>query len=131
MRGCPEFIRIFLHGELASSMPPCHEEGMYPLLLIYVTVPDERFGWELARDLVSSRLAACANLQPAGMSFYDWNGQMNETREHILLLKTTVEKADDLVARVLELHPFDCPCILRIPVEATADFADWVARETT
>ncbi|ELZ98887.1 hypothetical protein C440_00985 [Haloferax mucosum ATCC BAA-1512] len=95
---------------------------------VYITTPSTASD-ELARTLVEERLAACVNRVPCE-SVYRWNGEVHDDEETILLAKTTADRYDDLVARVVELHPYDVPCIERFDEShVLGEYADWVENE--
>lgn len=98
--------------------------------LLYVTCGSDAEAREIAGTIVSERLAACANMLPGMRSLYWWDGRMQEEGETVLLLKTTDELAGRTTARVIELHSYDCPCVVAVPVTAgNPAFLDWVAEE--
>jgi periplasmic divalent cation tolerance protein len=72
----------------------------------------------LGRTLVEERLAACATLVPAVESIYSWKGKLETSSETMLLLKTGSEQLAALEARVLQLHSYETPEFLVLPVEA-------------
>lgn len=97
------------------------------LTLLYIPVPDAETGKRLAREAIEGKVAACANLLPAGESFYLWQGALCTDAERVLLLKTLPEHADALSALMESAHPYTCPCVLRIPgVQANAAYFAWV-----
>lgn len=99
--------------------------------LVYVTVDGPERARALGRSLVESRLAACVNILDPMHSLYRWEGALREGRETVLLAKTRADLADDLVALVEELHGYECPCALVLPVEGGAPgFMRWIAEET-
>jgi len=92
----------------------------------YITAPPAD-AKTLARRLVDERLAACVNVVPC-TSVYRWDGAVETDDEMILLAKTTDDRYDDLVAHVVEWHPYDVPCVERIDTTDTHDpFAAWCA----
>ena len=91
----------------------------------YVTAPPDEAD-DLARTLVDERLAACVNLLDC-RSVYRWDGDVVEDDEVVLLAKTTDERYDDLAARVVDLHPYDVPCVERFEDDPVASFAEWRA----
>jgi periplasmic divalent cation tolerance protein len=96
---------------------------------VYVTVPPDAAA-TLARTAVEERLAACVNRVPC-TSTYRWEGELVEDEEEILLLKTTDDRYDELVAHVHSHHPYDVPCIERFdPESVDAAFASWLADST-
>jgi periplasmic divalent cation tolerance protein len=70
----------------------------------------------LARRLVEERLCACVNVLPGVRSVFRWQGAVDVADEHLLVLKTTAAGAARLRARVLELHPYEVPEVLELPV---------------
>lgn len=92
----------------------------------YITAPPEAAS-DLARRLVDARLAACVNVVDC-TSTYRWDGAIHEDSESILLAKTTVDRYDELVDRIVDWHPHDVPCVERIDAgDAYGPFAAWCA----
>jgi periplasmic divalent cation tolerance protein len=103
---------------------------MTDALVVLVTAPTVEGATELARALVEERLAACGNVLPGVRSVYRWQGTVQEETEALLLLKTTRGRFDALRDRVTELHPYDVPEVLALPVEAgSAPYLAWLAGE--
>jgi periplasmic divalent cation tolerance protein len=99
--------------------------------LVYVTTPSREEALRIGRAIVSEGLAACANVIPGMTSVYHWNGELQEESEAVLLLKTRTELASDIIRRVQELHPYDVPGILVLPVEGGSNlFLSWIGEET-
>ncbi len=99
--------------------------------LIYITTDGTAEARMIGHALVEGRLAACANILDPMTSVYWWHGAVREAQETVLIAKTTVEKVDALTARVIELHSYDCPCIVSVPIDGgNPAFIDWVAAET-
>lgn len=99
--------------------------------LVYVTAPDAAVAARLARCVVESRLAACANLLPRIDSIYWWNGVVEQAAETALILKTRTSLVPRLTAELRRLHPYECPCIVALPIEAGhAEFLQWIGAET-
>lgn len=81
----------------------------------------------LGRTLVEERLAACATLIPAVESIYAWKGKLNTDSEAMLLLKTGSEQIAALEARLRQLHSYEVPEFLVLPVEAgSQDYLAWM-----
>jgi periplasmic divalent cation tolerance protein len=86
----------------------------------------------IASALVEERLAACVNLLPV-TSVYRWKGEVCREPETTALIKVAEEGLDALKARLLELHPYELPEILALPIDAAASLAayvQWVRDET-
>lgn len=100
-------------------------------VLIYVTTTDEAEAKMIARALVGERLAACANVLGSIDSLYWWQGKVCEDKEVALLLKTTAERKTELINRIKELHSYECPCVVCLPIaDGNHDFLNWIAAET-
>ncbi|UVE49774.1 divalent-cation tolerance protein CutA [Haloferax larsenii] len=96
----------------------------------YVTAPPDAAD-ELARTLVEERLAACVNRVPC-QSVYRWDGEVHDDDEVILLAKTTDDRYDEFASRVVELHPYDVPCVERFDESHVLDeYATWVSDEVS
>lgn len=99
--------------------------------LIYTTVPNEKVGTEIARHLLEKKLVACANLLPVGKSFYIWDGQLQSEAEHVLFLKTTLNKLREVEENILSVHPYECPCIVAWQSDQVyLPFLKWVIAST-
>lgn len=102
------------------------------MLIVYVTVPDLDFARKLGDTLVSEKLAACVNTIDGMESCYAWQGKIERGRECICLCKTTAERYEALEKRILELHPYETPCIVAFPVtHGHRPFIEWVCLEST
>jgi periplasmic divalent cation tolerance protein len=99
--------------------------------LVYVTVADISEAERIARTSVEERLAACANVMGGIHSFYRWEGKVCDGEEAALILKTTENRREALQERIKQLHSYECPCIVFLPVsDGNPDFLKWVADET-
>lgn len=97
---------------------------------VYVTAADEAGASELAAALLERRLIACANLLPGMRSLFRWQGRVEDASEVAMLLKTTVDRIDELLAAIDELHPYDTPCAVVWPIEAGLPaYLAWVEDE--
>jgi len=98
--------------------------------VVLVTVPDVDSGCRLARRVVQERLAACGNVIPGLTSVYRWEGEVQEDPEALVLFKTTEEALAGLKERVMELHSYEVPEFLALPVTDGHDpYLRWVAGE--
>jgi periplasmic divalent cation tolerance protein len=100
-------------------------------ILALTTVPDESKGAEIARRLVEERLAACVTITTAGLSYYRWEGKICEDREFVLLIKSRSSLFDLLAARIKELHPYQVPELVALPIgDGSAEYLSWLGAET-
>ncbi|MHC4605772.1 MAG: divalent-cation tolerance protein CutA [Planctomycetota bacterium] len=93
----------------------------------FVMCGSKEEGEKIARALVEEKLAACVNIVPGVTSVYFWEGKLNVDPEHLLVVKSTRAKCGDLVRRVRELHSYDVPEVITMPVSAgSPDYLKWV-----
>ncbi len=99
-------------------------------IFVYVTAASAEEAARIGRTLVEERLAACANLLDGMRSIYRWEGKVEEAAETVLILKTERRAFDRLAARVRELHPYDCPCVVALPLVAgDAGYLRWIQEQ--
>lgn len=100
---------------------------MTEVAVVLVTAPGMEEAEALARALVEERGAACVNIVPGVVSLYRWEGAVQRDEEVLLVIKTTVDGAEDLKERVVALHPYDVPEVLVLPVtRGHRPYLDWV-----
>ena len=98
--------------------------------MVYITVPSEDVGATLAKSLLEDRLIACANMITGVRSLYRWEGRLNDDPEVIIIAKTTALLVDELISRVKEQHPYECPCVVSLEIkEGNPDFLSWINSE--
>ena len=99
--------------------------------LVYMTAGSLDEAERIGRALVAERLAACVNLLPAMQSIYRWKGELQQDAEVAMIAKTRTELVERLAERVLELHSYECPCVVAVPIEGgNPEFLEWVRKET-
>ena len=91
--------------------------SMQDALVILCTCPDDAVAARIARSLVDERLAACVNRLPLTASTYRWQGTVVEEAEVLLVVKTTPARYQALAGRLAELHPYEVPEIVAVPVD--------------
>ena len=95
--------------------------------VVLVTTPDADSARRIARTLVEERHAACGNIVPRITSIFRWQGAVQEEAETLLVLKTSAERLAALAERVSQLHPYDVPEVLALPVAAANQpYLDWL-----
>ncbi len=98
---------------------------------VFVTAPNVDVAATLAHRLVEERLCACANLIPSVRSIYRWKGAISDEMEALLVLKTSAPRVAALQARIGELHPYEVPEALEVPVESgPAAYLQWLSEST-
>lgn len=94
---------------------------------VTTTLPDRDSANRLGGRLVEERLAACAQVVGPVSSVYRWQGEVETAAEWYCHLKTTAARAPALIARIRELHPYETPEIIALPVsEGDPGYLKWV-----
>ena len=100
-------------------------------LFVYITAPDAACAEAVGRLLLERRLAACVNILPGVRSLYWWNGAIENSEEVSLFAKTEEDRFDALAEAVRAAHPYECPCVVALPVDRGApDFLRWITAST-
>jgi periplasmic divalent cation tolerance protein len=101
-------------------------------LVVLMTVPDAATAEKLADALVGEGLAACVNIVPHVRSIYRWQGAVHRDDELLCIVKTTRAAFERLRARAVELHPYEVPEVIALPVErGHADYLAWLSAAVT
>ena len=106
---------------------------MPDVILLYTTWPDAEKAQAAAEAAIAARLAACVNIFAPIQSIYRWEGEIERAVETPMTLKSTTQAAPALRRLLIELHPYELPCILAWPVSrehSHADFLTWVQDES-
>lgn len=99
--------------------------------IAYMTAKDQKQALAISRALVAERLAACANILGPVRSLYWWDGRINDDAEVAFIAKTRAALLSKLIARVKQLHTYDCPCIVALPIAAgNPAFLRWLDAQT-
>jgi periplasmic divalent cation tolerance protein len=84
----------------------------------------------IARALVEERVAACVNIVPGVVSVYRWKGVVEKEDELLLVIKTIGERVEQLKARLLQLHPYELPEVVVIPIGGGhGAYLEWIAQQ--
>ena len=94
---------------------------MTDFVVVYVTVSSAQEGERIARALVDERLAACVNRLGAVRSTYRWEGQVEQSDEELLIIKTNLARFNDVKQRVSALHSYSVPEIIALPILAGSE----------
>jgi uncharacterized protein involved in tolerance to divalent cations len=100
-------------------------------VVVWTTIGRSADGRGMASILVNERLAACVNVLPDMESIYRWKGQVESDFERQLVIKTTAARVPALKARVRELHDYEVPELIVLPIVDGSDaYLSWI-REST
>ena len=102
-------------------------------ILVMITAPSEDTAREIAHVLLEKKLAACVNLVPSVSSLYSWGGAVNDDDEILLIVNSRVELFEDrLVPAVQQIHPYEVPEIIAVPIlMGSKSYLDWIEEVTT
>ncbi len=95
--------------------------------LFIVTVPNVEEGKKIARILVESKLAACVNIINDISSIYRWKGEIQVDNEHLLLIKTTENKAESLIQKIIAIHSYSEPECIGMKIDkGSQKYLNWI-----
>ncbi len=98
---------------------------------VVITADDADWLAGFTRTLVEERLAACGHVLPAIRSVYRWAGAVHDEGEARVALHTRRSLVEAVVERTRQLHPYDVPCVIALPlVGGNPAYLDWLAAET-
>lgn len=86
-------------------------------MVAFSTVASPEDAERVARALVEERLAACVNVVPGLVSYYRWKGRVERDDELLLVIKTARPRVEAMRARLVELHPYEVPELIVLPVQ--------------
>lgn len=99
--------------------------------VVFMTAPSHAEAETIAENLVSHKLAACVNIVPNLKSFYWWEGKLCKDDELLLIAKIKTDHFDNLEKTVREIHSYDVPEIIMVPVEAGSNaYLEWIKQVT-
>jgi periplasmic divalent cation tolerance protein len=100
-------------------------------ILLYITCASEDEAAKIGKALVEERLCACANVLGRTTSIFWWEGKVQDAHEVALILKSRAALADQVTARVKELHSYTVPCVVALPIQGgNPAFLSWIEEET-
>ncbi len=103
---------------------------MEKFIIVYSTFPKRRKARQVAKSLLRDNLIACANIFKID-AIYRWKGKLEETREYAVFFKTRKSLYKKVEKRIKELHPYECPAIIEIPLtKGYSEYLSWISDET-
>ena len=99
-------------------------------VLVYTTWPSIVEAEKAGRAIVERRLAACVNILPGMISHYWWRDKIERGEEAVMIVKTRASLAEQVGAAVKDLHSYETPAIMTLPVESVdPDYHKWIVAE--
>ncbi|OGQ05696.1 MAG: hypothetical protein A3F82_05020 [Deltaproteobacteria bacterium RIFCSPLOWO2_12_FULL_44_12] len=100
-------------------------------IIAFSTVDSEKEALKIAKALVEAHLAACVNVVSKVISVYEWKEELCEETEVLLVIKTQSNRLEELKATLEELHPYEVPELIVVPiVDGLPDYLSWLAANT-
>ncbi|NXD39751.1 CUTA protein, partial [Copsychus sechellarum] len=115
-------LALQLHSALTGSyIPGTHS-------MAFIACLSEPTARDIARAIMDKKLAACVNILPKSSALYFWKGELEESTEILLLVKTRTSKIEELSNYVRSIHPFEIPEIISLPIEqGNPLYLRWIA----
>lgn len=102
------------------------------LIVVLSNAPDILLAKRIAHVLVEDGLAACVNLGAPSLSIYMWQDEVEGAEEIPLTIKTTWRQQSAVVNKLSEMHPYEVPEIIVLPVVGGSKaYIDWVKEQTS
>jgi periplasmic divalent cation tolerance protein len=99
------------------------------ICVVYCTTPRDHSA-KIAHEILKRRLVACVNITQV-RSLYRWEGEICDEEEDLLIIKTRLPLADDLIAAIRDIHPYEVPEVIAFPViHGYQGYLNWVMDET-
>ncbi len=99
-------------------------------IIVLVTAADDDEARLIARVLLEQRKAACVNIVPGIVSLFWWQEKIDQTSESLLIIKTNQSLLDEVEALVKEIHSYENPEIIALPVVGgSSQYLDWIGKE--
>lgn len=101
------------------------------IIIIYCTVNDKKVAKDITNVLLKYKFAACVSKIDKVVSKFNWEGEVCEETEALLMIKTRRTNYAKIKHVIEELHPYNVPEIIAVPVvDCSEDYIKWLAKET-
>jgi periplasmic divalent cation tolerance protein len=103
---------------------------MTEYIMVFTTVESRGDAEKIAGTLVEKRLAACAQIVGPITSYFQWQGKLESAEEFLCLLKSRKDLFAELESTVKNIHPYDVPEILAVPISTgNVSYLGWLEEE--
>ncbi|NLL89555.1 MAG: divalent-cation tolerance protein CutA [Dehalococcoidales bacterium] len=100
-------------------------------MVVLITAKDGEEAGFISKVLLEQKKAACINIIEGINSIYRWNGNIESASENLLIVKTRTALLDEIIRIVKEIHSYDVPEIIALPITGGSfDYLAWVGKET-
>ena len=101
-------------------------------VLAFSTVSTQADGERIAQALIERRLAACVSVAAPLLSVYRWQDRIERAEERLLLIKTRLDRFEELRQALVEMHPYQVPELIAVPIVAGhAPYLGWLDASLT
>ena len=101
-------------------------------VVIYITTGTDEEAQKVAEELLKQRKAACVSILPGVSSTFWWQDKLDSAQEILLIVKTKASLVDEIVRLVTEIHSYDVPEIIALPIMGgNRDYLEWIGKEVT
>lgn len=96
-------------------------------IVVFVTTPSHSDAADIAKTIVSERLAACVNIIPNIRSIFFWENKVQDEQETLMIIKTAQTLFEQLKKRIITIHPYSVPEIISIEInEGNQEYIKWI-----
>ena len=101
------------------------------IILIYCTVPNKKIAKDISTLLIKHKMAACVSMTDKVESYFSWDGEFCKEKEILLTIKTIRENFEKINSLINELHPYNVPEVIAVPViNCSEEYMKWIVHET-
>jgi periplasmic divalent cation tolerance protein len=100
-------------------------------IMLFCTTPSSEVSEQISNYLISEHLAACCNIISGIKSIYRWQGNVENDKEDLIIIKTSNEKYNSVEKAIKNLHPYDIPEIIYCSIEGgSIEYLNWISQNT-
>ena len=99
-------------------------------IVLFITTATAEEAQQISRALLNKKKVACVNIVPGVSSLFWWQGKLDSAQENLLVIKTKASQLNEIIRLVKELHSYDVPEIIALPiVGGNQDYLEWIDEE--
>jgi periplasmic divalent cation tolerance protein len=96
-------------------------------IIVFVTTPSHSDAADIAKTIVSEKLAACVNIIPGIRSIFYWEDKVQDEQETLMIIKSSAELFEDLKKRIIMTHPYSVPEIISVEIQqGHQEYLNWI-----
>lgn len=100
----------------------------YKICIIYTTIDSHEKAVYLAKEAISKKLAKCINIIDKVESIYEWEGQIESSKEYIMIFKTLLETQEKLKEFIKQNHIYELPAIICFEPTASEEYYNYLLK---